>query len=199
MLACWEGNLIFISKIPDTMKSLTVAVVLFSGLLLSAPGTHAQVVGKTFPTLTGEALDGKSVTLPAAAKGKYTLIGMAHSTDAEQDLQSWIDPVYQKYIAKTGLLDAAEDINVYFIPMFSGSNLLFFDKAKKQMKETTQEDLQSNVIFYKGSIDTYVKELQIDKKDTPYIFLMDGEGKIVYTTSGNWTEAKMDAIDDKIN
>jgi hypothetical protein len=193
-------EVLFLSaKLIQHMKSLAFIVLLSAGLFLSVTKNNAQVVGKMFPAISGEALDGKNVTLPDAAKGKYTLIGMAQSTDAEGDLQSWIDPIYQKYIAKTGLLDVAEDINVYFIPMFTGSNLLFFDKAKKQMKETTQDDLKPNVIFYKGETGTYVKELMIDKKDTPYIFLLDATGKIVYATSGNWTEQKMDAIDDKIN
>jgi hypothetical protein len=155
-------------------------------------------VGKIFPALTGETLDGKNVVMPDNAKGKFTLVGMAHSSDAEQDLQTWMDPIYQKYIAKTGLLDAAEDVNIFFIPMFSGSSMPFYEKSKKQMKETTEKDLQPHVIFYKGEISSYIDQLQILKKDTPYIFLLDPTGKIVYATSGNWTEAKMDAIDEKI-
>ncbi|HXC06880.1 MAG TPA: hypothetical protein VNZ86_19110 [Bacteroidia bacterium] len=166
-------------------------------LLLSVLTAKAQV-GKTFPKLTGETLDGATLTIPDACKGKYTLIGMAHSSDAEQDLQTWIDPVYQKYIAKSGLMDAAEDINVYFIPMFTGSSLPFYEKSKKKMKETTQKDLQGHVIFYKGEITSYKTELSIEKKDTPYIYLLDPQGKVVYTTNGNWTEAKMDALDDAI-
>ncbi len=164
---------------------------------LAATGMQAQV-GKTFPKLSGETLDGVALTMPDAGKGKYTLVGMAHSSDAEQDLQTWIDPIYQKYIAKSGLMDAAEDVNVYFIPMFSGSSLPFYDKSKNKMKETTQKDLQGHVIFYKGEITSYKTELSIEKKDTPYIYLLDPQGKVVYTTNGNWTEAKMDAIDDAI-
>jgi hypothetical protein len=175
------------------IRTAFCSIILF---IASASG-YAQL-GKTFPKLSGETLDGKTLQLPDSCKGKYTLIGMAHSSDAEQDLQTWIDPVYQKYIAKSGLLDAAEDINVYFIPMFTGSSLPFYDKSKNKMKETTQKDLQGHVIFYKGEITSYKQILAIEKKDTPYIYLLDPQGKIVYTTNGNWTEAKMDAIDDAI-
>jgi hypothetical protein len=170
---------------------------LSSSALLLGLTANAQI-GKQFPLLSGETLDGKAINMPADAKGKYTVVGMAHSTDAEQDLQTWIDPIYQKYIAKSGLLDAAEDVNVFFIPMFSGSSLPFYEKSKKKMKETTQKDLQPHVIFYKGEITTYKKELAIEQKDTPYIYVLDKDGKIVYMTSGPWTEAKMDAMDDKM-
>jgi thioredoxin-related protein len=179
------------------MKNL-VSALFITGILLVASFSSKAQVGKMFPALSGETLDGTAITMPDKAKGKYTIIGMAHSSDAEQDLQTWMDPIYQKYIAKTGLLDGAEDVNVYFIPMFSGSSMPFYDKSKKQMKETTQKDLQPHVIFYKGEITSYKEQLLIDKKDTPYIFLLDTTGKIIYATSGNWTEAKMDAIDEKI-
>jgi hypothetical protein len=178
------------------MKKSLVSLLSTAALWLSLSAT-AQV-GKQFPVLSGETLDGKAIQMPADAKGKYTIVGMAHSTDAEQDLQTWIDPIYQKYIAKSGLLDAAEDVNVYFIPMFSGSSMPFYEKSKKKMKETTQKDLQPHVIFYKGEIGTYKKELAIEQKDTPYIYVLDKAGKIVYSTSGSWTEAKMDAIDDNV-
>ena len=171
----------------------TCAVAVF----LYASAATAQV-GKQFPVLAGETLDGKAISMPGDAKGKYTIVGMAHSTDAEQDLQTWIDPIYQKYIAKSGLLDGSEDLNVYFIPMFSGSSMPFYEKSKKKMQSTTQKDLQPHVIFYKGEIGSYKKELLIEQKDTPYIFVLDKDGKVVYATSGAWTEAKMDAIDDKV-
>jgi hypothetical protein len=179
------------------MKKISSALFLGLSLFLFSTLSHAQV-GITFPTLTGETLDDKAITLPDNVKGKFTIIGMAHSTDAEQDLQSWMDPIYQKYIAKTGLLDAAEDVNVFFIPMFSGSSLPFYDKAKKKMTATTQEDLRSHVIFYKGEISSYKEKLIIEKKDTPYIFVLNKDGKVVYATNGTWTEAKMDAMDEKI-
>jgi hypothetical protein len=173
--------------------------IVLAGVMLLVFNSHGKAqVGKTFPQLVGETLEGKAITMPDNAKGKYTIVGMAHSSDAEQDLQSWMDPIYQKYIAKTGLLDAAEDVNVFFIPMFSGSSMPFYDKSKKQMKETTQKDLQPHVIFYKGEITSYIEQLLIQKKDTPYIFVIDPTGKVIYATSGQWTEAKMDAIDEKI-
>ncbi len=180
------------------MKQTIRTIILAGVLTLGAWGTAKAQVGKAFPPLIGETLEGKSMTLPEGVKGKYTIVGMAHSTNAEQHLKTWLDPIYQKYIAKTGLLDGAEDVNVYFIPMFSGSSMPFYDKSKKQMKETTQKDLQPHVIFYKGEISTYIDQLKIEKNDTPYIFVLDTTGKVIYATNGEWTEVKMDAIDEKI-
>ena len=38
------------------------------------------------------------------------------------------------------------------------------------------------------------KALDFEKKDVPYFFLLDQTGKIVYATSGAYSERKMDGI-----
>ena len=76
------------------MKNRSATLLMGLSLLLISSISHAQV-GITYPTLSGETLDGKAITLPDNAKGKFTIVGMAHSTDAEQDLQIWMDPIYQ--------------------------------------------------------------------------------------------------------
>lgn len=174
------------------MKKLLLAAALLSGL------NGFSQVGKDFPALTGETLDGKSVTVPESVKGKYSLIAVAYSSDAETDLSSWLNPIYNKFIAKTGLMDEAYDVNLYFIPMFTAGNIAFVNKAKKAMKEESDPELHPFVLFYKGDIDTYKTELKLQKKDTPYLFLLDKTGKIVHTVSGGFSDAKLEAIEDKI-
>jgi hypothetical protein len=45
---------------------------------------------------------------------------------------------------------------------------------------------------------TYKEALDFEKKDIPYFFVVDPEGKIVYATSGKYSEAKMAAIEENI-
>ncbi len=152
-------------------------------------------VGTTFPSLKGETINDKTITIPSDTKGKFTVVGLSWSADAEKDLKTWYEPAYDKFIAKTGLMDDAFDVNLYFVPMFTGANAAAAKAAKKQMKETVQADLHPHVLIYAGEIESYQKTLKMDDKKKPYIFLVDKEGKIVYATSGEYTEDKMDAID----
>lgn len=165
---------------------------------LSAIALSDPPVGTQFPELKAETLDNKTITFPADTKGKSTLICMAYSSEAETDLRTWYEPTYDKFIAKTGLMDDVYDVNVYFIPMFTGVKAIGADKAKEDMKKTVQEDLQPHVVVYRGDLDAYKEPLKMDDKTKPYIYVLDKEGKIVFVTSGAYTEDKMDEIDEYI-
>lgn len=172
----------------------TFRLLAFMGLLYGGSTAAIAQVGQTFPELTGETLSDKKLTIPAETKGKYTIICMAYSSDSENDLKTWLDPAYNKFIAKTEMF--SYDVNLYFIPMFTGVNVAGAGKAKKEMIKDTDPELHPYVLFYTGSIDTYKKELGMEKKDLPYIFVLDKDGKIVYKTSGYYTEAKMEGLEE---
>lgn len=172
-------------------------VAVFSLLISSA---QAQVVGKTFPAMEAETVEDKKVKLPGDVAGKYTLIGLAYSKKSEDDLNSWFQPVFQKFIQKTnGVLSGfTYDVNVYFVPMFTGVNAAATGTAKKKASKNIDPQLLPYILFYKGELKTYKEALDFEKRDIPYFFVLDAQGKIVYATSGKYTEEKMDAVEEKI-
>src|SRR5258705_9162729 len=100
---------------------------LFLGfMLILLPGipSRAQVVGKMFPAMEAQTAEDKVVKLPRDVQGKYTLLGLAYSKKSEDELNTWFEPVFSKFIQKTTGLMAGMgyDVNVYFVPMFTGIN-----------------------------------------------------------------------------
>ena len=92
--------------------------------ILTTPTLLSAQVGDIFPELSAETANNEVVTLPAENAEKFTLVGMAYSKKSENDLQSWFVPVFNKFINPSdgGLFAAfAYDVNVYFIPMFTGA------------------------------------------------------------------------------
>jgi hypothetical protein len=153
---------------------------------------------KTFPSLTAENLEGKSITLPADTKGKYSLVGLAYSQKSQEDLKSWLQPIYDTFIAKSDkpvLFDDTYDINLYLVLMFTGSNEGMAAPAKKKMREELDPELKPYVLIYKGDIAKYKETLAMTDKDKPYFFILDEEGKVVHTVSGAYSEAKMEKIE----
>ena len=94
-------------------------------ILLLAIAFSLQAKSQVIEKISGKTIDQQHVTLPEDVKGKYTLLCFASSTKAQKDLESWLDPVYQKFIAKTGLMDDMYDVNVFFIPLVRGGNEIF--------------------------------------------------------------------------
>jgi hypothetical protein len=161
---------------------------------------HAQAVGKPFPEMVAETIDDKKVTLPKDVSGKYTLLGLAYSKKSEDELNTWFQPVFEKFVQKTNGLMAgfAYDVNVFFVPMFTGVNAAATGTAKRKAAKNIDPQLLPYVLFYKGELKPYKEALDFEKKDIPYFFVVDPTGKIVFATSGKYSQEKMDQIEEKI-
>jgi hypothetical protein len=182
---------------------MKIRIILVTSLIITLGvsfNSTAQVIGKTFPSITAETVEDKKITLPESTMGKFTLVGMAYSKKSEDELNSWFQPVFGKFIQKTnGLFSGfAYDVNVFFVPMFTGINAAATGTAKRKAAKNIDPQLLPYVLFYKGELKTYKEALDFEKKDIPYFFVLDPEGKIVFATSGKYTEAKMDAIEEHI-
>lgn len=174
-------------------------IILVFGVLL-ATISHAQIEGKMFPNMIAETVEDKQVNLPNDTKGKYTLLGLAYSKKSEDELNSWFQPIFETFIQKTtGLMGSmGYDVNVYFVPMFTGINSAATGTAKKKAMKNVDPKLLPYVLFYKGKLEPYKDALDFQHKDVPYFFVLDADGKIVYATSGKFTEEKLEAIENKI-
>lgn len=175
------------------------ALVLSLWLLSLAYVSTAQVVGKSFPAMTAETVEDKKIELPQSVKGKFTLLGLAYSKKSEDELNTWFQPIFEKFIQKQkgGLFEGfAYDVNVYFVPMFTGINAAATGTAKKKAIKNVDPNLLPYILFYKGELKSYKEALDFEKKDIPYFFVLDKEGNIVYATSGKYSKAKMEEIEE---
>jgi hypothetical protein len=177
------------------MKKFLIVLVLFSAFI-----TGYSQVGKVFPAMEAETVEDKKVNIPTDVAGKYTLIGLAYSKKSEDELNSWFQPVFEKFIQKTtGVLAGfSYDVNVYFIPMFTGVNAAATGTAKRKALKNIDPQLLPYVLFYKGELKSYKEILDFERKDIPYFFVLDPAGKIVYATSGRYASTKMDKIEEVI-
>lgn len=178
------------------MKSLFTLV-----LLLAAIALRAQVVGKMFPAMEAETVEDKKVNLPVDVQGKFTLLGLAYSKKSEDELNTWFEPIFSKFVQKTtGLLAGmGYDVNVYFVPMFTGIQAAAAGTAKKKALKNVDPQLLPYILFYKGELKTYKDALDFERRDIPYFFVLDPKGKILYATSGSFSDEKMDQIESVID
>lgn len=147
--------------------------------------------------MEAETVEDKKVILPDAVKGKFTLLGLAYSKKSEDELNSWFQPVFEKFIQKNkGLFEGfGYDVNVFFVPMFTGVNAAATGTAKRKALKNVDPQLLPYILFYKGELKPYKDALDFEKKDIPYFFVLDKEGKILYATSGKYSMAKMDEVE----
>jgi flagellar basal body rod protein FlgG len=70
--------------------------------------------------------------------------------------------------------------------------------AKKKALKNIDPQLLPYILFYKGELKPYKEALDFEKRDIPYFFVLDANGKIVYATSGAFTEDKLDEVEEAI-
>ena len=174
-----------------------IQFIVAATLLTAGNHSYSQTIGAEFPKISGENPLDEKVSIPEDTKGKFTLIGMAFSKKSEADLKTWFNPVYSTFIAEpTGVFAGfGYDVHVYFIPMFTGIKAAAANSAKRKAAKEVDHKLKPHVVFYKGSMKAYKETLGLDEKDIPYFFVLDREGKIIYSTSGKYNAHKMREIE----
>ena len=174
---------------------ITFFIIFFSFYLLG----QKSPIGKVFPDCSGETFSGNSVSVPKGTKGKFTVLWLAFSRKAEDDMKTWLNPVYNHFIAPKTENDAFSaavnyDVNFYFIPLLNRVNQALGDKEK--IKNKTDKEFWPYVLFFKGEVKSYVDYLSIEDKEIPYFFVLDADGKIVHLEKGKYSESKLTKIED---
>ncbi len=177
-------------------------IYLSLSLLLLSSVVFSQV-GNPFPELSGETVKDEVITIPKDTNDKFTLVGLAYSKKSEDDLNTWFSPIYNKFVRKSsdaGLFSSfTYDVNVYFVPMFTGVKAAGQGVAKKKALKKVDPLLFPHVLFYKGKLAPYKEALDFERKDVPYFFVLDKDGKIIYATSGRFTDDKLSEIESAID
>lgn len=169
---------------------------LLIGLGISVLG--ASQVGVLFPVLEGEILSGGQITLPNDTD-RPTIIGMAYSKKAEADLKTWYQPMYDTFVLKRGIFDSMYKVDLFMIPMFTGMKKAAYESSIKKLREENRKDLFPHIVFYRGSLEPYATELKMDDKNKPYLFIIDQNGRVLFSTSGAYTAKKKESIENVLD
>lgn len=184
-----------------TLKmKITIASTLciITGILFSISDTSSaqessnrdKILNKFFPTLKAETLTKKMVTFPTDTKGKYTIICFSFSQKTQPQAESWTNVLLEKFPNK--------EINYYEIPMLETGYKLVKRFIDNGMRDGVDSKLHDYVTSYYGDLSVYRKELLMPSSKVVYLFLLDENGKIKYSTEGAADFTKLGELYDKI-
>lgn len=169
-------------------QTLLTIVLLALGCTLKAQ--------RSFPLIEGITLNQQKLTVPFL-NGKTTIIAIAYSRNAEDDMKKWLNPLYETFVRKeksAGGLSSAEvyDVNFFFIPLISG-----FKKIAEDFKKGTDKEYWPYIVdTEKTDIKEVQKKMEVKDKDTPYFYVLDKQGKVIFETSGKYQEAKLSKLEE---
>jgi hypothetical protein len=153
---------------------------------------------KIFPEIEGVTLDEKAVSLPFR-NSKYSVIGVAFSRKAEDELKRWSNLIYEVFVKKEKTkdpFDMAEiyDVNFIFIPLIS-----VFRKFSGEFKKRSDEHYWPYIMNpERGGVKQLKSELLVADKDIPYFYVTDPQGVIVARQEGSYSENKMESLESAV-
>ncbi len=168
--------------------------ILITFLISSILSAYAFTIGQAFPEIKGHTLEKNELTIPKDVKGKFTLVALASSMRAQEDLDTWLQPMYSSFAE-----NPMYAVNLFIIPLTKGFILVGPDKVESQIKASLDKEYYKYILVYNGEVGPIRKALGMEEKDKPYLYVIDPRGNITYKTSGKYTEEKMEEIADKLS
>jgi hypothetical protein len=150
-------------------------------------------MGRTFPSAVLEDVHGKEYASESLFGRQWVLVGIGTSQKAEDQLRTWQVPVYNKFVAKTGLMDGMYDVKVWFVPLFTGASQAAKPKVVKKLRENNEALVIDHLLIYSGAREPF-REMGIDDRSEPYFLLFDRSGKVRWMASGAFKPKHLEQI-----
>ena len=190
-----RGFAAILIKITHKLKpiSLRLSRLLLSALVVISFGTKS-LAQKKLPAFSGTDLNGHKVEFPTDLKGKKSLVGFSFSRKSQEDLESWAQPVYDEFIDKESLASLVYDANVFLVIVFNRANSAFRNRVEAELKEGILKEFYVNVVLCDDESGEIVDRLGVTQEDVPVLYALNGEGYIVFTTTGHYADKKMEEL-----
>lgn len=155
------------------MKNIAIALFVLLTVAIASP-----ILWVKLPRLEATALDGSRVILPDSVATHITLVGFGYQRQSQGDIDSWLDPFRQEYLA-------VNQFRACEAPMM-GPNIpgLLHGVINSAMRKATPEENRHWVAPFYGNIDDYSKRLGVEDRSRVYVFLLDGSGVVRWYASG---------------
>ena len=146
-----------------------VMVLVVSGCSTQYP--NQALLGKQFPTVTGESLEQKSFTIPEDFNNPNTLLLIGYKQDSQFDIDRWL----------IGLDMTAVDVTAYELPTIQGMvPRMFSTLIDSGMRKGIPKELWGGVITIYEDGDKVQAFTGNENPNNSRVILLDESGKIIY-------------------
>lgn len=133
-------------------------------------------IGKAFPEVKAETLEGKPQSVPGSARGKVTLVAVAFLRENQGQLDSWLNPFAEKFGKR-------DEFMFYEVPMISSGYKFMKFIIDGGMRGGLPDFKHKHVVTMYGDVEKYTAALQIDPRNG-HAFLLDQSGIIRWQGEG---------------
>lgn len=178
------------------MKKFAVLLLCFITAPLFWSFTIKTTAG-SFPSISCTNLKDKQVTLPADVAGKRCVVALMLSTKADKYMQAWSQPLYNSLMADGmgGMMGGnMYNANLCFVGAVKGLAKLALPEMIKKAKKEVDAKYHGNFMYTETDMDALMKDLNITDKSIPHFIVLGADGKILFQTSGVYSDDKLNDI-----
>lgn len=143
-----------------------------------------QTIGKPFPTVNAKTLAKRCVRFPDETHGKVGLLFVAFEQGAQQDIDSWVDPLIGDVLNN-------DAVSYYEIPMISGAYKPVSRFIDGGMRGGVPNSLHDRTATFYGKRADFFASMAIGDQRRAYLFVLSRNGRIVFRSSGPATAEKV--------
>jgi hypothetical protein len=177
------------------IKALVFALSL-TGFVIPALWLHAAPSdvsplqrGQTLPQISGQALTGRSIELPAAVSGKPAIVIFSFSKTAGNDARSWNERLSR---------DFPKDVPSFTIIMLESVPKLFRGMALSGIKGSMPIAMQDRTLVLYRDETLWKQRLAFSEDSRAYVILLGPDGRIVWRSEGAFTEDAYAQLKDQL-
>ena len=169
-------------------------ITVISTLILLMAATSLSYAQPKFPEIKTTSLQDQQIHFPIQLSDRPVLVALVFSSKAQDDLNSWLEPVYQQVLDENGMGALVYDCHIKLLVAFTGAKRAVASKVEKELKKATNKDYLPHVLIYEGDYKTLKDPLNLASKKEVYFFVVDENGKIAAQESGRFTQRKFDRL-----
>ena len=152
-------------------------------LLASSEAPAPLPLGAVLPAIRGELLDGRACELPAAVKGKVTLVVLGFTRGSSEDVKAWGARFKAAYGADTTLTWMK-------IPVMGGMARVMKGVITGAMRGETPEADRAHLMTVWSGGDEWRRRMGYQQPKPAYVVLLDREGRVRWRGVGPLDDEK---------
>ncbi len=154
------------------------------------------ILAQTLPQITCFTINDSEATFPFIDESRTKVIFVIFNIKAEKEIESWTNPLVQKFIRKSGLMDAMLDSEFKTVTFLNQLQHTEFKAASNKVENQLPEELKS-LSYYTTEPKTSIQALLKNKADTS-VLVVSSDGELIGFVSGGFTEEKLEKIEELI-
>jgi hypothetical protein len=173
--------------------SICVTLIVYANMNLKEPNIMLKsttnrdtLLNQLFPKIKVQTLSKNKIELPEFTLGKPTIICIVFEQSAQALVDTWTQPVLEKY--KNG------EVNYFEIPMISSGYKWMSGFIDGGMRSGVPKNLHNNVATYYGKLNQYKNDLMLYNNKSCYLFLLDNTGHIKFLDEGASSTIKLNQL-----